>query len=729
MNEQSIQKQYNQIVSLLEDKRLKEALVQLDAFLYNSNDWSLRNRLEQIQTSYQYMLQYMKLGMKDPERQKLYRQLLADTWEIADQTRIALLDEISTHYYHSLRRNPNQLPKAYDLSGQQKILEGFADEMAVSQLANYQGLDAILRRHEETHQVMFLTTWSNSSWTLEEFAQAEDMLRSETLPTNDLCLFVSAVTLSLMECFDERKVNWLLDGLRHTNPQINQRALVGLVITLHLYSSRIALYPELEARISLFREDPNFSKQVNRIYIQLLRSQETEKIDRKMREEIIPEMMKNVNIMRNMKFGFEENPEENDLNPDWEKAFESSGLGDKIREMNELQLEGADVYMSTFAQLKTYPFFKEPYNWFYPFDMHHSSIIKEFGFKPTGDNAILSLILQSGFFCNSDKYSLCFTMAHIPQSQRTMMLSQMTSQDLDALMDESKSSALRQYAERPDVISNQYVHDLYRFFKLSQRRHEFRDIFKEEIALHRIPALKDILCKPELLITIADFHFRKEHPAEALELYKELIALNHANADIFQKAGYCLQKEKRYKEAIDAYLKADVLKPDHVWTIRHLATCYRQIRDFASALEYYKKVEAIQPENHNILFYAGSCLAELERYEEALQYFFKLDFIESNCIKAWRAIGWCSFVNGKYEQAMKYYEKILASKPLAADYLNAGHVAWRTGKIEKAAELYSKAALEYGGQEIFREMFGKDKETLVRQGISEKDIPLMMDLV
>ena len=61
----SIQKQYNQIVSLLEDKRLKEALVQLDAFLYNSNDWTLRNRLEDnSRTSYQYMLQYMKLGMK-----------------------------------------------------------------------------------------------------------------------------------------------------------------------------------------------------------------------------------------------------------------------------------------------------------------------------------------------------------------------------------------------------------------------------------------------------------------------------------------------------------------------------------------------------------------------------------------------------------------------------------------------------------------------------------------
>lgn len=309
-----------------------------------------------------------------------------------------------------------------------------------------------------------------------------------------------------------------------------------------------------------------------------------------------------------------------------------------------------------------------------------------------------------------------------------MILSQMTSQDLNELMEKSQSSALQQFAERPDVIANQYIHDLYRFFKLSLRKHEFRDIFKEEIALHRIPVLKEVLCKPELLIAVADFHFRKEHPAEALELYQELIALNHANADIYQKAGYCLQKGKRYKEAIDTYLKADVLKPDHVWTIRHLATCYRQVRDFASALEYYKKAEAIQPENLHLLFYIGNCLAELGKYEEALQYFFKLDFMENNSIKAWRAIGWCLFVSGKPELAMKYYEKILASEPIAADYLNAGHVAWRTSDIRKAIALYEKAALEYGSQ-AFREMFNNDKETLIQQGIDERDIPPMLDLI
>ena len=731
MNEQAIQEQYQHIVSLLEQKRLKEAQIQLEAFLWNCNDWTLRNRLEQAKVSYQYMLQYMRQGVNDPERQKLYRQLLAETRELAEQARISLLDEVSTHYYHALHKNKRNMEAGYGMSSWLKVLESFPDDMAVCQLMpdNKQSLDSALQRHEETAQYLFLTTWGNSGWTAEEEREARMYLESELLPVNDLCLFTGAVLLSLMECFDPRKFSWLLDAATHADTQVSQRALVIIAIVLHIHPSRLWLYPELEARLSLLNEDGSFGKQLNRVYIQLLRSQETEKIDKKMREEIIPEMMKNVSIMCNMKYGFEENMDEDDRNPDWEKAFEESGLGDKIREMNELQLEGADVYMSTFAQLKSYPFFQNPHNWFYPFDMQHSGIIREFGLKPTGDNAILSLILQSGFFCNSDKYSLCFTMAHIPQAQRNMMLSQMTSQDLNELMDESKSSGLRQYAQRPDVISNQYIHDLYRFFKLSQRRHEFRDIFKEEIALHRIPALKDILRKPELLVTIADFHFRKEHPAEALGIYQEVIDMNYADADIFQKTGYCLQKEKRYKEAISAYRKADVLKPDHIWTIRHLATCYRQLRDFASALEYYRKVEAMQPENRNVTFFIGSCLAEQERYEEALQCFFKLDLMENDCIKAWRAIGWCSFVSGKSEQAMRYYEKVLALKPIATDYLNAGHVALQLGNMEKAAELYGKAASESGNRETFLDMFDKDKETLIKLGIDENDIPLIRDLV
>ena len=62
MNEKTINEQYAYIRTLLEEKRLKEALMQLESLLWQCPDWDLRTRLEQLQTSYKYMLEYMKQG-------------------------------------------------------------------------------------------------------------------------------------------------------------------------------------------------------------------------------------------------------------------------------------------------------------------------------------------------------------------------------------------------------------------------------------------------------------------------------------------------------------------------------------------------------------------------------------------------------------------------------------------------------------------------------------------
>jgi tetratricopeptide repeat protein len=291
---------------------------------------------------------------------------------------------------------------------------------------------------------------------------------------------------------------------------------------------------------------------------------------------------------------------------------------------------------------------------------------------------------------------------------------------------------MKRFNERPGTVSNQYLHDLYRFFKLSVRKSEFRDIFKEKLDLHHVPALDNILYWEDVLFPIADFYLAKERWDEAIEIYEELESIGGfegESAEYYQKFGYALQKRKKYAEAIQAYLKADTLKPDNIWNNRHLAICYRLNRNYQAALTYYKKVEEAAPEDTNVTFYIGSCLAELGQYEEALNYFFKLDFIENNCIKAWRGIGWCSFINQKHEQAMKYYEKIIEQKPLAIDYMNAGHVAWVMGDIQKAAVFYGKAITASGNRERFLEMFHKDEESLLTQGIREEDIPLMLDLL
>ena len=731
MNEQSIKEQHENIVNLLKEQRLKEAQTQLSAMLTACSDSSLHQRLIQAQTSYQYMLQYMRQGVNDPERDKLYLSLQAETWDIANQAKANMLDGVSYRYYQTLHA-ANKRNEPIPLTTHLHTLENFEDDMAICLLMpdNQQHLNELANKVEETNRHLFLTTWGNTSWSKETAAQAQAYLTSQQLRPIDLSLFVSAVTLSLTECFDIRKCLWLIDAYQTTNPMVSLRALVGLVLTLYTHENQAALYPELTARLSLLSGEPAFRKDITLIYIQLLQSKETENVDKKMREEIFPEVIRSVNMMRGMKFGFEDPVEENDQNPDWEKALNDKTFNEKLRQMGELQMEGADLHYSTFASLKSTPFFSNPSNWFYPFDLQHPAILKLFGFNLKESNRLVKTLLQSGFFCESDKYSLCFTMTLLSPAQRSKMLEQFDQQLPEEMTDKENLKSIQEYANRREVISQLYIQDIYRFYKCSQRKNELRDIFKEELALHKLQLLKDTLGQADALTEAANFLFRKEHYTEALSIYRLLADRHEADVDVWQKAGFCLQKEKRYHEAIEAYSKADILKPDHIWTLRHLATCHRQLHEYEQALECYQKVEAMQPESLNLLFLIGSCLAESRRYDEALQYFFKMDFMENDCLKAWRAIAWCSLVCGKTEQAERYYEKILhTGKAVATDYLNAGHTAWVQGDTDKAANRYGQALTANENMSNFLEMFRKDKSTLVNLGIREEDIPLMIDLV
>ena len=730
MNEKTINEQYAYIRTLLEEKRLKEALMQLESLLWQCPDWDLRTRLEQLQTSYKYMLEYMKQGANDPERWNLYQKMVSDTWGIADQSRLLILDNASSRYYHEVRRTPKSPDLSnYGLKTILHILESFNDDLAVSGLLSDEKMDEVLKRHEDTLKFMFIRTWTNSAWTPEDEEDAKAMLASELLPGDDLCLFVSALTLSLMECFDLRKIMWLLDAYEHPNVNVSQRALVGAMIIFHIYRSRLTFYPELIKRVDLMEEIPSFREDVARIYRQMLLCQETEKIDKKMREEIIPEMLKNVSSMKNMRFGFEESDEENnDMNPDWEDAFEKSGLGDKLREMNELQLEGADVYMSTFAALKNYPFFREVHNWFYPFSKQQSNVLKAMKQAGNQGGSLLDLILQSGFFSNSDKYSLFFTIHQLPQSQQDMMLSQLNEQQVAELAEKSNVETMKKFNERPGTVSNQYLHDLYRFFKLYPGHLDFDDIFTSALDFHNLPILQPYVSDEESLTTIAEYYLRKNYFLDALTIYNRLSDANQESDILFQKIGYCKQMNGDIQGALEAYLHADLINPDSKWVIRRIAGCYRTLKQPEEALKYYHRYEAFNPDDLSIQICIGHCHLELKNYNEALKYYFKVDYLDNKSTKAWRPIAWCSFLTGKYDQARNYYKKIMDNQPNTQDFLNAGHTEWALQNIKGALAFYKKAVeKESGDFSKFQEQFNQDIPDLLVAGIEEAEVPLMMD--
>jgi tetratricopeptide (TPR) repeat protein len=199
---------------------------------------------------------------------------------------------------------------------------------------------------------------------------------------------------------------------------------------------------------------------------------------------------------------------------------------------------------------------------------------------------------------------------------------------------------------------------------------------------------------------------------------------------VYQKAGYILQKQKRYAEAIQHYEHADILLPDNVWTNKHLAQCHKLHGNMKQALEFYRKVEAVQPDNLNIALQIGQCLARMESYTEALAYFYKVEYLEKNPNNARRAIAWCSFVSGKYEEALKYYRMLLEQpSPKAHDWMNMGHVHFAMHQTKDAITYYQTSKSFEESHSAFLEKFNKDKNTLLKQGLSHEDIQIMLDLL
>ncbi|MDR1004475.1 MAG: hypothetical protein LBL97_05645 [Prevotellaceae bacterium] len=718
MTKDVINQQYRAITRLLDAKRLNEAFAQIEGFLHSGTLKSYLPKLEELKISYQYMLQYMRQGVKDPERHHLYLQLLAKAYELAEHARINLLDEFVDNYYHRYRYK-NELAQAYSLNISLQFLRDIKFPVHPDTLPpkEYPDLREIQVKHGLTIAAMFINAWCNDAWSTDEEQYALQFL-TEPIRETDLSLLVSAATLSVMECFDEHKVRFLLEATLSPCEEVAQRAYIGLILIIDRHPTRIELYPEINARISLMFD----SKLLTDIYIQLLYSQEAKKIERIMNDEIVPAVLKTAQKIRNME---QEDPEDNDINPDWESTFDPE-LTDKMREMTEVHLAGGDIYLSAFNQMKNHPFFRQPQNWLYMFDPIDPNVYDLFSQSPDLMKNALYRLLMMGRFSNSDKYSFCLTIHLATKGQQNAILSQIPEADNEMYNDP---------ASKADVsgIRSQYIHDLYRFFTVSNFHSEAFGIFDKRIELHRLALLKEMF-EAEDLKSIADFLFQKERTEEASNLYNLLLNSKTlpqaAIVEVYQKSGYCLQKEKRYEEALNRYKYADAISTDNLWTMRHIAACYRLLKRYRPAIEAYHRVEAVEPDNRNVTLQLGNCYTETGQPQEALKYFFKLEFLDENNPKAWRGIAWCSLISGKHEQAKKYYLKLLAAdKPSMSDYLNAGHTAWVMKDTEHAIRHYGKALALCEDRDTFLMFFGKDQSTLTRQGIDKDAIPLMLDLI
>jgi tetratricopeptide (TPR) repeat protein len=730
MTESELKSGYREIAQRLSEKKLKKAFSLIRKGALTTGQASFTDQLDDLELTYRNMLIYTVKGVEDPERGKIYNNLVVRAFDLADKMFDHLMTKFSHSHLYSKKRSSEPITPD-DFMAVLSAFREFSIQQKQWEVSQMEEPDERITR--ELWQKVIGLFWAIlicNKISSDERSTFSVIIKSGDIPEEYRSVLVTALTFSTLRYFDEEKLNLLLFlYMTGDNPQlIRQRCLTGFMLALYQYEERIGFYPKIMAKLTVLSDNPAFCSNAGQIMLQLLGSRETEKITRKIQEEIIPEMIRISPNIRN-KLNFESLMDEgnmDDRNPEWTELFKDSpGLLGKMEELTKMQTEGADVFLSSFYALKSFPFFNEFANWFIPFYPDHPEFLQFTPEEYPEKQGISGSLVNAPFLCNSDKYSFLIMLRSISGDARAMM-QMVLKEQMEQMEEISKEETLLDPDREARIVSNQYIQDLYRFFRLHPLRSEFDDIFSWRFDFYHKSFFRKMMdSEDDLVKKSAAFYFEKGYYEEALDMYSQF---DDQDGEYLQKMAYCHQKLGHFEEALALYRKAELYGTNKIWTLKKIALCCRNLKRPEEALKVYQTLETLDPDNLNTIYALGYCYNETGQYQDALNSFFKIEYLSPGNKKVWKPVAWFSFMTGKTEQAEKYYKKLLEDSPDKYDLMNMGHVQWSQGKRESAL-VYYRHSLTSGGfsREDFLTAFEEDKPALISRGIQSDEVEMILD--
>jgi tetratricopeptide (TPR) repeat protein len=719
---------------LMIEKKLKEALDVLTRLLTAPTMGIYSDEVLRISETYRNLTRYAVQGIQDPQQDRIYHNIQLDLYELFDRMKNQLL-RAGSAYGALPKLNPEQ--QAIQIREQVKELfeninfeSELKDVLSESELFSEDSGADKKSQTGELVKLIFDWAWFAGKFKDTDKELIQNLLKSERLHWYEKCLIVSAVSMGLIRNFDQVRFEILFDAYDSGESQIAERALTGLLLALFSYDQRLFLYPQLLNRLKAVQGDEFFMEDVSAVIFQLLKAKETEKVTKKFRDEIIPDIIKNAPELGSrlgIKNLFSE--DDDDKNPKWKKLFEDSpDLYKKFEEVSKMQLEGMDIFMSAFGVLKFYPFFHDLSNWFIPFHSGHpvvdQALSKE---NPAFGNFFMKGLMESNFICNSDKYSFCLSMGTMMSQQKESMVN-MFSSELEAMKELENEEGILDSRRKSNSIITQYIQDLYRFFKVYTHRSELDDIFKLNFDFHNKNFMQAIVSNDDTWKRLADFYFSGENYQAAAEVFLKLAQSKEASQDVFEKIAYCFEKSGRYEEALAYYRKAELFDKNRVWNLRRIAQCHWMLQQYDQSVESLKEALQQEPDNNRLHITLANCYLYLKKYDTALHHYLKVELTSGENPEVLRPLAWCYFLTGKFEEAKFYYEKLMEDAPNQYDFMNLGHVFLCTGGQRKALDCYLES-IRHAGNSLsqFLSGFSNDREHLIRHGAKPLDLTFMAD--
>lgn len=158
---------------------------------------------------------------------------------------------------------------------------------------------------------------------------------------------------------------------------------------------------------------------------------------------------------------------------------------------------------------------------------------------------------------------------------------------------------------------------------------------------------------------VAEAHFNyglalksKGDQAAAIQSYRRAIEIRPAYPEAFYNLGISLKAIGDLSGAIDCYQQAIQINPGYVKALRNLGNLLKSTGDFAGALECYNQEFRIQPNVANLNIALGDTLSALHRYDDAIDAYKRALQIDPQNQDAKGQLGVTLMLIGKLEEGL-----------------------------------------------------------------------------
>lgn len=683
-------------------------------------------RLNHDESTYRYMLQYFQQGFADPGRAKVLADIRFDLLDLAQTLdRESHASDSSGLYYSTLRMSRL---RPVDVMC---TLEEIARKDAVAQLAlsadSYP--NSVFAEIEQLEAALFDSFWVADSISESVWQETSRKLLAGAVPFSSAAVVIAAAGLGLLNFYSSGASMFLCDMVEAEDFRLSARAAVLLVLALDRWSSRAAADARLMQRLESLIDNQSVARNLRNVVFTLIRTRDTDRISRKMQKDVIPGLMQfGPDIIKRMKeVSKESSLEDMEANPEWEDLLKNSGLDEKLRELSEMQSDGADVMMVAFSNLKTFPFFRQVRNWMIPFSLHHSMLNS---LSSLGDDSLSQLLEINGMMCDSDKYSFAFSLSSMPDVQRRMVMAQMEGQ-MAQVREQMKELEILKAGREFEDEAIRFSRDLYRFHKLFSRKSEFTDPFATFVCPESLPVLGSLFCDAEDSLSLADFFFKRAYYAEALPLLETLAVSSGDTPHLWEKIGFCYEKlESDDRKAVESYMKAQLFNPDSRWISRRLGLCYRRMGDFRNAVEYLRL--SLNPDgsfDRRMSLMIADTLIDGAQWQDALGELYRVDYETPGDSEVVRRMAVCAFRLKDFDKASGLFGAIPKLDLSEDDYRYMGHIAFLQGRIADAIQLYRMTVRPNDRQRLWKTNINADLNLLLSLGASPSDLALLLESI